>query len=39
MNKKELKKLDESLLDKLTKSTGNLLEDTELIEILNMTKT
>ena len=39
MNKKELKKLDESLLQKLTTSTGNLLDDVELVEILNSTKT
>jgi dynein heavy chain len=39
MNKKELKKLDESLLQKLTSSSGNLLDDVELVEILNSTKT
>lgn len=38
-NKKVLKKLDESLLHKLTTSKTNLLEDEELIEILNSTKT
>ncbi len=38
-NKKVLKKLDESLLHKLTTSKTNLLEDTELVEILNSTKT
>jgi len=38
-NKKDLKLLDELLLKKLTSSTGNLLEDTELVEILNNTKT
>ena len=38
-NKKVLKKLDESLLYKLTTSKTNLLEDVELIEILNSTKT
>lgn len=38
-NKKDLKLLDDLLLKKLTSSTGNLLEDTELVEILNNTKT
>ena len=38
-NKQVLKKLDESLLHKLTTSKTNLLEDTELVEILNSTKT
>lgn len=38
-NKKDLKLLDDLLLRKLTTSTGNLLEDTELVEILNNTKT
>ena len=38
-NKKDLKKLDELLLQKLTTSKKNLIEDIELIEILNNTKT
>ena len=38
-NKKVLKKLDESLLQKLSTCTGNLLDDPELVEILNNTKT
>lgn len=38
-NKKDLKLLDDLLLKKLTSSTGNLLEDAELVEILNNTKT
>jgi dynein heavy chain len=37
-NKKDLKKLDEQLLLKLTSSTGNLIEDTELVQVLNDTK-
>jgi len=38
-NKKALLKLDEKLLLKLTSSTGNLIEDTELVQVLNETKT
>ena len=38
-NKKDLKKLDELLLLKLTTTKKSLIEDTELIEILNNTKT
>ncbi len=38
-NKKALQKLDKDLLERLTKSTGNLLDDTELMEVLNNTKT
>jgi len=38
-NKKDLKLLDDLLLRKLTTSTGNLLDDLELVEILNNTKT
>jgi dynein heavy chain len=38
-NKKELKKLDESLLKKLTTCSSNLLDDPELVDILNNTKT
>lgn len=38
-NKKELKLLDDQLLKKLTESSGNLLDDVELVEILNNTKT
>jgi len=34
-----LQKLDANLLHRLTSSTGNLLEDTELMEVLNSTKT
>ena len=38
-NKKELQILDKNLLERLTASSGNLLEDTELMEVLNQTKT
>lgn len=38
-NKKALQKLDRDLLQRLTESTGNLLDDTELMEVLNNTKT
>lgn len=38
-NKKELQKLDKNLLQRLTESKGNLLDDTELMEVLNNTKT
>jgi dynein heavy chain len=31
--------LDKNLLDRLSNSTGNLLDDTDLIEVLNNTKT
>lgn len=37
-NKKELQKLDKDLLKRLTESKGNLLDDTELMEVLNNTK-
>jgi len=38
-SKKELQNLDAKLLDRLTTSTGNLLDDTELMDVLNNTKT
>lgn len=38
-NKKALQKLDRDLLQRLTESKGNLLDDTELMEVLNNTKT
>jgi len=38
-NKKALLLLDEKLLNKLTTATGSLIEDTELVEVLNYTKT
>ncbi len=38
-NKKALQKLDKDLLQRLTESKGNLLDDTELMEVLNNTKT
>ena len=38
-NTKNLQNLDKSLLEKLTESKGNLLEDQELVEVLNTTKT
>jgi len=38
-NKKDLQILDKNLLDRLTSSTGNLLDDTELMDVLNATKT
>merc|ERR1719276_290680 len=37
-NTKELSKLGKQLLDRLSNSTGNLLDDTELIEVLANTK-
>jgi len=37
-NKKDLQRLDANLLHHLTTSTGNLLDDTELMEVLNKTK-
>jgi len=37
-NKKDLKELDKNLLDKLVNSKGSLLDDTELMEVLNITK-
>jgi dynein heavy chain, axonemal len=36
---KQLKLLDKELLEKLSTSTGNLIDDDELVEILNRTKT
>ena len=38
-NKKALQKLDKDLLQRLTESKGNLLDDTDLMEVLNNTKT
>ena len=38
-NKKELLKLDANLLHRLSTSKGNLLDDTELMDVLNNTKT
>ncbi|KAJ1633354.1 dynein heavy chain and region D6 of dynein motor-domain-containing protein [Pavlovales sp. CCMP2436] len=38
-NKKILKQLEDDLLFRLANSTGNLLDDTELIDVLNNTKT
>ena len=38
-NKKALQKLDRDLLQRLTESKGNLLDDTSLMEVLNNTKT
>lgn len=38
-NKKSLVLLDAKLLNKLTTATGSLIEDTELVEVLNDTKT
>ncbi len=38
-NKKALQKLDRDLLERLTASSGNLLDDTELMDVLNNTKT
>jgi len=37
-NKKDLQILDKNLLQKLTSSTGSLLDDTELMDVLNQTK-
>jgi dynein heavy chain len=39
LNKKGLQKLDALLLEKLTTAEGSLLENTELVEVLNTTKT
>jgi len=36
--KKDLQILDKNLLQKLTSSTGSLLDDTELMDVLNQTK-
>jgi len=38
-NTKDLAVLDANLLHRLTTSTGNLLDDTELMDVLNNTKT
>ena len=38
-NKKDLQRLDKNLLERLTQSQGNLLDDTELMDVLNLTKT
>jgi len=38
-NKKNLQLLDKTLLEKLTESKGNLLENQELVDVLNTTKT
>ena len=38
-NKKALQKLDRDLLQRLTESKRNLLDDTSLMEVLNNTKT
>ncbi len=38
-NKKDLQRLDKNLLERLTQSKGNLLDDTELMDVLNLTKT
>jgi dynein heavy chain, axonemal len=38
-NKRDLQRLDKNLLERLTNSTGNLLDDTELMDVLNSTKT
>ncbi|CAK75138.1 unnamed protein product (macronuclear) [Paramecium tetraurelia] len=38
-NKKDLQRLDKNLLERLTQSSGNLLEDEGLIEVLGSTKT
>lgn len=37
-NKKDLQRLDKNLLDRLANSKGNLLDDTELMDVLNNTK-
>lgn len=37
-NKKDLQRLDKNLLERLTQSKGNLLDDTELMDVLNSTK-
>lgn len=38
-NKKDLQRLDKNLLFRLATATGNLLDDTELMDVLNNTKT
>lgn len=38
-NKKDLQRLDKNLLDRLTQSQGNLLDDEDLITVLASTKT
>lgn len=38
-NKKDLQILDKNLLERLMSSQGNLLDDTELMDVLNSTKT
>jgi dynein heavy chain len=38
-NTKDLAKLDANLLHRLTTSKGNLLDDTDLMDVLNNTKT
>lgn len=38
-NKKDLQRLDKNLLERLTQSQGNLLDDQDLIEVLASTKT
>jgi len=38
-NKKDLQRLEKNLLERLTQSKGNLLDDTELMDVLNLTKT
>jgi len=38
-NKKDLQRLEKNLLQRLTESKGNLLDDTELMDVLNLTKT
>ena len=37
-NKKDLQRLDKNLLERLANATGNLLDDTELMDVLNNTK-
>lgn len=38
-NKKDLKELDKNLLNKLVNAKGSLLDDQELMDVLNSTKT
>ena len=38
-NKRDLQRFDKNLLERLTQSKGNLLDDTELMDVLNSTKT
>ena len=38
-NKKDLQRLDKNLLHRLANASGNLLDDTELMDVLNNTKT